>query len=62
MQHLRLQDFVDLAFHESDAEESLFLIFVYHCLENVISECHGNFSYMTKPYPQQNNLSHNADN
>ena len=57
-----MQDFVDLAFHEFDAEESLFLIFVYHFLENVISECHGNSSYMTKPYPQQTNLSHNVDN
>ena len=39
-----------------------FLIFVYHFLENVISECHGNSSYKTKPYPQQTNLSHNVDN
>ena len=35
-QHLRLQDFVYLAFHEFDAEESLFLIFIYHFLEHVI--------------------------
>ena len=62
MQHLRLQDFVDLAFHEFDGEESWFLIFVYHFLENVISECHGNSSYMIQPYPQQTNLSHNVDN
>ena len=38
------------------------LIFVYHFLENVISECHVNSSYMAKPYPQQSNLSHNVDN
>ena len=49
-------------FHEFDGEESLFLIFVYHFLENVISECHGNSSCMIKPYPQQTNLSHNVDN
>ena len=61
-QHSRLQDFVDLAFHEFDAEESLFLIFVYHFLDNVISECHGNSSYMIKPYRHQTNLSHNVDN
>ena len=40
----------------------LFLIFVYHFLENVISECHGNSSHMIKPYPQHTNLSHNVDN
>ena len=61
-QHLRLQDFVYLAFHEFDAEESLFLIFMYHFLGNVISECHDNSSYMIKPYPQQTNLSQNVDN
>ena len=60
--HLRLQDFIDLAFHEFDGEASLFSIFVYHFLENVISEYHGNSSYMTKPYPQQTNLSHNVNN
>ena len=57
-----MQNFVDMAFHEFDAEESQFLIFIYHFTENVISECHVNFSYMTKPYPQQTNLSHNVDN
>ena len=61
-QHLRYQDFVDLVFHEFDAEESLFLIFIYHFLDNVISECHGNSSYMIKPYPQRTNLSHNVNN
>ena len=43
-------------------KEHSFLIFVYHFPENVISECHANSSYTTKPYPWHANLSHNVVN